>query len=111
METKVLDLTDHSSDQISLLAGQNRGQAVRKSANLDRFDRQDDAVMVLRVPAYITDVLPSFMLGLFTDSLRVLGEAKFVTKYVGEGPLAQAAILEFLRVSRLMGRRVMGSGT
>lgn len=105
-----IDLGRYTDESIVLLAGQPRGKQVREREKVDALDvsllKGKIARVIVRVPDYISEVLPSFFIGLFTGSIDTLGEERFKEMFSFEGDVAQAALREGLRVYRLFGRPI-----
>lgn len=97
----VIDLGKYA-DNIGILAGRDRGQAVRRDARLDDADRDGIPVRVV-IPDVVYSVNSSFFLGLFEKSVNALGEGEFRRRYVFEGKDADQTREEGIRTALLMG--------
>lgn len=77
----VLDLQQwRGSNDVRVLAGRDRGEVVRQTAEVAKLD-ETPAPVEVRVPTDLFAVSSSFFLGLFADSIRRLGEAGFRAHY------------------------------
>jgi hypothetical protein len=99
-QTRRIDMTQHLTAGIGLLAGRDRGEAVRARMKVPELDEGDDVIEV-SFPPFVYSINSSFFLGLFEESLDVLGEEAFQRKYQFVEPLGQAACNEALRAYRL----------
>lgn len=81
----MVDLKDYRTRDSRVFSGRERGAAVRRSAELDRLDKEPKTLVEVRVPEDIFSVNSSFFLGMFGDSIRALGAEGFRAKYRFEG--------------------------
>lgn len=82
--TKVIDLSEFRTEGVLVFAGRDRGMDVRRKAGLDDVDKQERCVEV-RIPDDTFSLTSSFFLGLFGDSVRMLGEELFRQRYTFVG--------------------------
>lgn len=106
---RTVDMKDHLTPGVGLLAGRDRGGAVRESAGIAKLDAGTDSVLVT-FPAFVYSINSSFFLGVFERSIDDLGELGFAKKYEFEGPLAQKACKDALRAYRIYRRPLRDSG-
>lgn len=78
---------------VRLLAGKMAGLQARQRFGIDDLDRADRAVVV-KIPVPV--VTSSFILGMFSQSVRELGVDGFFRKYQFE---ANSSVLENIRVN------------
>lgn len=84
--TKFLDMpedTDSSAEgePAKALSGSEFGERVRQYAELDKYDESEESI-VIQVPDEVSVITPSFVSGLFGESVRHLGGVgRFVDKY------------------------------
>ena len=81
-----VDLDDYRSENVILFSGRARGEALRKKLNLDRVDLDPIKKVVFLVPDEIVSLNSSFFLGLFSQSVKRLGENAFRAKYIIKAP-------------------------
>lgn len=98
-----LDIGGHLTPGVGLLAGRDRGKAVRAKAALDRLDGGSEPVRVI-FPNFVYSINSSFFLGLFELSIDALGEDGFLKQYEFVGDLAQQACKDALRAYRIYRR-------
>jgi len=80
-EPHVLDLGQWRGGRaVRVLAGRDRGEEVRRTAQVAQLDHAEGVVEV-RVPTDLFSVTSSFFLGLFGESIRVLGDEGFRQHY------------------------------
>jgi hypothetical protein len=101
---KRIDL-GHYAKGVRVLAGRDRGQAVRKAEGLDSIERANVPVVVV-IPDHLLSVNSSFFLGMFEKSIGELGEEGFRALYTFEGPGAQQIVDDGVRTALLMGTRL-----
>lgn len=89
MRERVIELRKYSDPGVGVLAGRERGEAVRKEERLDALDRDESAVVDVVIPDEVFSVNSSFTLGMFTESIRKLGPDRFRAKYRFRGPNAE----------------------
>lgn len=77
------------------LAGKERGVAARRDLNVDSLDASSDTV-VIKIPAYVDTISPSYFQGLFSESIRTLhGREGFLSKYKFE---ANANVMQWIEL-------------
>lgn len=76
----VIQLSRFTSAESMLMSGRERGVELRRKLNLDVVDFHPEQCSVC-VPEHIISLNSSFFQGLFGESVRRLGEAKFRAKY------------------------------
>lgn len=74
-----INFFDLTRGEVTSLAGHERGVVARRHFGLDELDNVQDAVRVV-APANLEALTPSFVQGLFADSVHRLGE-KFFAHY------------------------------
>ncbi len=80
-ETHVLDLARYrGSVENRVLAGREEGKQVRKVAKVEQLD-QLLSIVEVKIPQDLFSLTSSYFLGLFGDSIRELGEARFREHY------------------------------
>lgn len=106
MQPVRIDLAKFASEGARVFAGRDRGEAARQKANLELLDQQGVFVEVV-VPRHAYSVNSSFFLGMFGDSIRRLGEARFRERYSFSGAavalVVEDGIREALRTSSPLG--------
>lgn len=102
MTTRRIDLGKYSSKGVGVLAGRERGAAVRKEENLDAIDASADDVEVF-IPDRLYAVNTSFFLGMFERSIVRLGADRFRARYHFVGRDAEATRDEGIRIAALYG--------
>lgn len=76
-----IDLTEvRTSARSRVFSGRDRGEAARRKFALAKHDSSDDVVTVV-IPGDTYSMNMSFFLGMFGDSVRKLGRARFYEKY------------------------------
>jgi hypothetical protein len=78
---KRIELKSVVGNDVRVLIGQDRGAAVREAFELDALDRDAEPVEVI-APENLKTLTPSFVQGLFAQSVLRLGEANFYKHYV-----------------------------
>lgn len=106
---RTIDMKDYLTKGIGLLAGRDRGTAVRESAGIAKLDAGTENVLVT-FPSFVYSINSSFFLGVFEVSIDDLGEVRFGKKYQFDGPLAQKACKDALRAYRIYRRPLRDSG-
>ena len=96
-----VDLGNYSQPSIGVLAGRDRGAAVRQRARLDDWDNDESATVHVIIPEYVYSLNSSFFLGMFTKSIRALGRERFVARYRFTGPDAQKIVEQGVRKALL----------
>lgn len=76
----VIDLSNYKKSSNSVYTGRPQGNEVRKKINLEKKDK-DSVNYNIKFAANTLTINLSFFLGLFYDSIRVLGLEKFNSKY------------------------------
>lgn len=95
---------DTYAQGVTVLAGRERGRAVREKEGLDALDLTEEEVVVI-LPEYLISVNSSFFLGMFETSVATLGEARFRKKYRFVGRIADETREDGIRTALLMNRR------
>ena len=80
IEATTIDLGTVRDPQSRTYTGQPRGKAARSKLQIDSFDAREGTFSV-RIPDDTYSVSPSFILGLFTQSIRRLGRTGFLARY------------------------------
>jgi hypothetical protein len=97
-----IDLATFNSSGVRVYAGRDRGEAARRDARLADADAAGEAIVVL-IPEDVFSINSSFFLGMFGDSIRLLGEDGFRRQYTFVGPgidlVLEDGIREALRTS------------
>ena len=88
---KTIDLEKYRSGNSRIFSGRDRGEAARRAANLDVLDRSGEKVLVI-VPSNVRSVNSSFFLGMFEDSIKLLGREGFEERYSFEGPAIERVL-------------------
>ena len=79
--TNTIDLAEvRTSPESRVFSGRERGLAARQRFNIPRLDRDASLVKVV-IPADTYSMNMSFFLGMFGESVRVLGRDGFRRKY------------------------------
>lgn len=82
---KTIDLSYfRSSKDIITLSGRPKGQKGRKEFDLDTLDNKSE-IIIIKVPEEYKSISTSFILGMFGQSMKILGETSFFEKYKFEG--------------------------
>lgn len=68
-----------------IFSGMLKGRELRKSLKLENLDAAPCTVTI-RIPDNVVSLNASFCIGLFSESIKQLGEAQFRTKYKFECP-------------------------
>lgn len=76
----VVDLSKYQSKDSKVFSGRPYGEKLRKELMLDEYDDLDEKVIV-KIPEDTFSMNSSFFLGLFSNSIRKLGELEFREKY------------------------------
>lgn len=77
---RVIKISEVVTGGIRNISGKARGESARKHFGLDRFDEDDEEVTVV-FPDSLYAISSSFFLGLFSLSIKRLGETRFLRKY------------------------------
>jgi hypothetical protein len=80
-----IQLADLTKGEVRSLSGQERGVAAREHYHVDALDRDENPVIV-QVPDDLDSMSPSFIQGMFSLSIRLLGPEKFREHYVFDAP-------------------------
>lgn len=75
-----IDLIVLTRGEVRSLSGHDRGIAARTLFKLDQLDLEDEQVTVI-APENLDALTPSFVQGLFANSVRRLGRDKFYSHY------------------------------
>lgn len=102
MTMRRIDLGKYSNQGVGILAGRERGAAVRAEENLDAVDAASDEVEIF-IPERLYAVNTSFFLGMFERSIVKLGPEAFRRRYHFTGRDADATRDEGLRIAQLYG--------
>jgi hypothetical protein len=103
-----LDFGVLTKGEVSSLIGHDRGLAARKLFDLDSLD-QDKSPVIVRAPAQLEALTPSFVQGMFASSVHTLGQENFFKHYRFE---VDRDILEDIKVGvqrALMKREIAGA--
>ncbi|MEA3207131.1 MAG: hypothetical protein QOE70_188 [Chthoniobacter sp.] len=85
-EPTIVDLENYRNKGVILFSGRPKGEALRAKLRLDEIDVDPTARVKFLVPDEIVSLNSSFFLGLFSQSVKRLGEKEFRDKYIIEGP-------------------------
>lgn len=97
-EQPQVSLERYRSEGVRVFAGRERGEEVRRKAELDILDeRTDVSVIEVLVPLDVFSVNSSFFLGMFGPSVRKLGERGFRAKYRFSGKDISGTVDEGIR--------------
>ena len=75
-----LSLDTLVGEDVMVLIGHDRGVAARAKLGLDGLDHVAEPVAV-SVPSHLLTLTPSFVQGLFAESVHYLGEERFFDHY------------------------------
>jgi hypothetical protein len=75
-----IDLQKLTKNSVRSLSGHDRGTEARSFFRLDEFDVQALSVEVI-APDELDTITPSFVQGMFGESVRKLGKEVFFSKY------------------------------
>ena len=75
-----IELVTLTKGEVHSLSGHDRGLAAREMFELGRLDSAPEPVTV-RAPDNLDALSPSFVQGLFADSVHSLGRERFYTHY------------------------------
>lgn len=78
---KIIELEEYKDKNSKVFSGKKRGIAVRKELKIDELDKSDYTIEVI-VPKDTFSINASFFLGLFSKSIKFLGEESFRGKYI-----------------------------
>lgn len=85
METAInnyeVNLGEYKNSKSTSFTGRPQGASARKQIGLNKFDKDDSAVVTLVIPDGTTSFNPSFYLGLLFESYKKLGVEGFKRKY------------------------------
>lgn len=79
-----INLDEHRFQGIRVFSGRKQGKSVRMSCDLDMLDLEYEPVEI-HIPEDVFAVTQSFLVGLFTDSVAVLGVKRFCEHYTFTG--------------------------
>ena len=99
-KTLTINLADAAGGAITpYLSGKERGKQARGMFDLDRFDREENLRVVVKLPEYLKGINSSYSLGLFSESVAHLGSLEaFLEKFQFDGkPEIIGLVLEALR--------------
>lgn len=91
MKTHTIDLVQ-GLGSARVISGRPKGEARRAKEKLDTYDVIPDMGYRLVVPEKVFSVSSSFLLGLFGDSIRTLGEARFRERLTVDGRLPKGVL-------------------
>lgn len=80
MESKKIILDALLKNSSKVLSGRKDGYEARKKLQIDKIDASQ-IIVTIYVSPMVYSINPSFFLGLFGQSIEVLGETKFREKY------------------------------
>lgn len=83
MKGNVIILSKQLKPNTKILSGRPEGKQARKEYNLIQVDKSNEVVNVI-LDEKVKGINPSFFLGLFGDSLQLMGVQKFREKYIFE---------------------------
>ena len=78
---RTINLGDEQKKESKVFSGRNNGSSLRRRLRLDDYDKED-GIATVTIPPETFSFNISFFLGLFSDSVRTLGETVFRQKYV-----------------------------
>lgn len=85
MRTYIIDLQDYRTPGSKVFTGRDRGSEVRSSSSIDNIVSQFEKI-VLRIPAEIRSINPSFLEEFLHNVVIELGKEKFKSKFEIENP-------------------------
>lgn len=103
MPPRIIDLTAYSEQGVGVLAGRDRGAFARTQEKLDQLDADPTTTATVKIPEWIFSVNSSFMLAMFSQSIRKLRADGFRKKYQFVGPNAEAVREDAIRKALLIG--------
>lgn len=86
MKTYTIDLGDHRTPGAKVFTGRDRGIEVREASGIDQLEPDYDEILV-KVPADIRSINPSFLEEFFYNVIPALGEEGFHRKFKFENAL------------------------
>lgn len=86
MNEILIDLGKYVSPDVKNLSGRPKGEKVRTQLDLDNLDESPDSIIVIESPDRLRVIASSFFLGMLGQSVRNLGEEKFLKHYTFKGP-------------------------
>ena len=78
---KIIDLNRCVKKDSKVLSGRDEGKKWRNEFNLENLDNSGEVIKV-QVPEDLYSINPSFFLGLFGKSVRLLGVENFKKHYI-----------------------------
>ena len=79
----VVDLEDICMEDTKVLSGRDKGRLAREIFALHTWDTRKGMILV-KIPDRVVSLNSSYFIGLFCDSVKLLGEEVFREKYVFE---------------------------
>lgn len=76
-----INLKDFLPKESLVLSGREFGKDVRRQCEFDRIDDNKEISVTIVIPQNIISLNSSFFWGLFTESVKKLGEDEFIKKY------------------------------
>lgn len=74
----IINLEDHKLPDVNILAGREKGEKLKKLLNLQELE--SDTITII-VPESIYTITTSFFVGMFGDTVKRLGQEKFLEIY------------------------------
>ena len=75
-----IDIKKYRGNSSPSFTGRPEGESARRDAKLDKLDKDKEKYLV-EIPIGTTAFNPSFFLGFFYDSIKIMGIEKFESKY------------------------------
>lgn len=91
-----IDLNSYRDPKSRIFSGRVRGEQVRLAARLPELDTSDTEIEV-HVPEDAFSVTSSFFLGMFRDSINLLGEEPFRRRFRFTGKNIQRVVDESIK--------------
>ncbi len=76
-----INLSQYKGDKSLIYVGKDEGKKVREALELDKLDKDKDAIVVFNIPYDTISFNPSFYLGLLYKSYQTLGIEGIKNKY------------------------------
>lgn len=82
MKITTINLAEICQEKISILAGKERGEAIREKYHLDDIDTDASAKALIIIPVYLDTIASSFFNGAFSKSIIKCGNRDaFLSKF------------------------------
>ena len=70
-----------ANGRVKSLSGRDKGEALRANWELGELEKQNNTIIFIKIPEGMYNLAPSFIQGLFSETVYNIGKEGFVSKY------------------------------